>query len=237
MLDIQHISKTYANGKEAVKDLTLTVEAGDIYGFIGANGAGKTTTIKAVVGIHGFDEGDIQILGHSIREEPVKCKQQFAFLPDNPNLYEQLTGYQYIDFIGNVYGVPMEKRNSIVEQYARIFELEPALDNLISSYSHGMKQRLALIAALVHGSKLLILDEPFVGLDPKGAYHLKEIMKERAAAGCAIFFSTHVLEVAEKLCNKVAIMKAGRLVANGNLDEVKGASSLETIFMELQDDE
>ena len=237
MLEIRHMSKSYPNGKEAVKDLTLTVEAGDIYGFIGANGAGKTTTIKAVVGIHDFDEGDIQILGHSIRKDPVTCKQNFAFLPDNPNLYEQLTGYQYIDFIGNIYGVPMEKRNRIVDNYARIFELEAALDSLISSYSHGMKQRLALITALVHEPKLLILDEPFVGLDPKGAYHLKEMMKEKAAAGCAIFFSTHVLEVAEQLCNKVAIMKAGQLVANGSLDEVKGSSSLETIFMELQDDE
>ena len=237
MLEIQHLTKTYKGGKKAVDNLSLRVAAGDIYGFIGANGAGKTSTIKSIVGIHDFDSGEIYICGHSIREEPLACKQQMAFLPDNPDLYENLTGLQFLDFIADIYRVSMEQRQQHIEKYAGIFELKDSLNKLIAAYSHGMKQRLALIAALLHEPKLLILDEPFVGLDPKGAYYFKQIMRELASKGSAIFFSTHVLEVAEELCTKIAILQNGRLVADGRTSEVKGASSLEEVFMELQNDD
>ena len=221
MLKIEHLTKVYSNGKKAVDDLSLMVEPGDIYGFIGANGAGKTSTIKSIVGIHDFDKGEIYICGHSIRKEPLLCKKKMAFLPDNPDIYR----------------VSMEKRQAAIEKYSKMFELDTSLDQLISAYSHGMKQRLALIAALLHEPELLILDEPFVGLDPKGAYYFKQIMRELASQGHAIFFSTHVLEVAEELCNKIAILQKGRLVANGRTSEVKGTSSLEQVFMELQEDD
>ncbi|MBZ2124414.1 ABC transporter ATP-binding protein [Streptococcus gordonii] len=237
MLKIEHLTKVYSNGKKAVDDLSLMVESGDIYGFIGANGAGKTSTIKSIVGIHDFDKGEIYICGHSIRKEPLLCKKKMAFLPDNPDLYKNLTARQFLDFVADIYRVSMEKRRAAMEKYSKMFELDTSLDQLISAYSHGMKQRLALIAALLHEPELLILDEPFVGLDPKGAYYFKQIMRELASQGHAIFFSTHVLEVAEELCNKVAILQKGRLVANGRTPEVKGAFSLEQVFMELQDDD
>ena len=237
MLKIEHLIKVYSNGKKAVDDLSLMVESGDIYGFIGANGAGKTSTIKSIVGIHDFDKGEIYICGHSIRKEPLLCKKKMAFLPDNPDLYKNLTARQFLDFVADIYRVSMEKRRAAMEKYSKMFELDTSLDQLISAYSHGMKQRLALIAALLHEPELLILDEPFVGLDPKGAYYFKQIMRELASQGHAIFFSTHVLEVAEELCNKVAILQKGRLVANGRTSEVKGTFSLEQVFMELQDDD
>ena len=237
MLKIEHLTKVYSNGKKAVDDLSLMVESGDIYGFIGANGAGKTSTIKSIVGIHDFDKGEIYICGHSIRKEPLLCKKKMAFLPDNPDLYKNLTARQFLDFVADIYRVSMEKRRAAMEKYSKMFELDTSLDQLISAYSHGMKQRLALIAALLHEPELLILDEPFVGLDPKGAYYFKQIMRELASQGHAIFFSTHVLEVAEELCNKVAILQKGRLVANGRTPEVKGAFSLEQVFMELQEDD
>ena len=237
MLKIEHLTKVYSNGKKAVNDLSLMVESGDIYGFIGANGAGKTTTIKSIVGIHDFDKGEIYICGHSIRKEPLLCKKKMAFLPDNPDLYKNLTARQFLDFVADIYRVAMEKKQAAIEKYSKMFELDTSLDQLISAYSHGMKQRLALIAALLHEPELLILDEPFVGLDPKGAYYFKQIMRELASQGHAIFFSTHVLEVAEELCNKVAILQKGRLVANGRTSEVKGTFSLEQVFMELQEDD
>ena len=237
MLKIEHLTKVYSNGKKAVDDLSLMVESGDIYGFIGANGAGKTSTIKSIVGIHDFDKGEIYICGHSIRKEPLLCKKKMAFLPDNPDLYKNLTARQFLDFVADIYRVSMEKRRAAMEKYSKMFELDTSLDQLISAYSHGMKQRLALIAALLHEPELLILDEPFVGLDPKGAYYFKQIMRELASQGHAIFFSTHVLEVAEELCNKIAILQKGRLVANGRTSEVKGTSSLEQVFMELQEDD
>ena len=237
MLKIEHLTKVYSNGKKAVDDLSLMVETGDIYGFIGANGAGKTSTIKSIVGIHDFDKGEIYICGHSIRKEPLLCKKKMAFLPDNPDLYKNLTARQFLDFVADIYRISMEKRQVAIEKYSKMFELDTSLDQLISAYSHGMKQRLALIAALLHEPELLILDEPFVGLDPKGAYYFKQIMRELASQGNTIFFSTHVLEVAEELCNKVAILQKGRLVANGRTSEVKGASSLEEVFMELQEDD
>lgn len=235
MLEIQQLTKIYKDGRKAVDNLSLRVEAGDIYGFIGANGAGKTSTIKSIVGIHDFDEGEIYICGRSIKEDPLFCKQKMAFLPDNPDLYENLTALQFLDFVADIYRVSMDKRQQQIEKYAKIFELKDVLNQLISSYSHGMKQRLALIAALVHEPLILILDEPLVGLDPKGAYYIKQIMKELANQGRAVFFSTHVLEVAEEVCTKIAILQKGHLVADGRTSEIIGSSSLEKIFMELQE--
>lgn len=214
-------------------DLTLEVEAGDIYGFIGHNGAGKSTTLKAVVGVLAFEQGDIFIDGHSIKSEPLVCKQAMAFIPDNPDLYPQLTGIQYLNFIADIYGVSREQRNELIKKYAATFELTDNLGDIVSSYSHGMKQKLVIIGALIHKPKLLVMDEPFVGLDPKATFSMKEIMREICAAGGAIFFSTHVLEVAEKLCNKIAIIKGGKLVANGETQEVIGNESLEETFLEL----
>jgi ABC-2 type transport system ATP-binding protein len=233
MLEIKHLSKTYKGGKKAVDDLSLTIEAGDIYGFIGHNGAGKTTTIKSVVGILNFEAGEITIEGHSIVDEPLVCKQMVAFIPDNPELYEALTGIQYLNFVADVYRVNKTERTERIKKYGDALELTKYLGDVISSYSHGMKQKLAIISALIHQPKLLILDEPFVGLDPKSSYTLKEIMKEMCKNGAAIFFSTHILEVAEKLCNKIAIIKKGKLIASGCTATVKGDQSLEELFMEL----
>lgn len=237
MLTISHFSKTYKGGRRAVDDLSLTVEAGDIFGFIGHNGAGKTTTIRAVVGVLDFTEGEILIDGHSVKSDPVACKSVTAYIPDNPDLYEHLTGIQYLNFIGDVFRVGKAEREARVADYAGRFELTGSLGGLISSYSHGMKQKLALIGALIHTPRLLVLDEPFVGLDPKASHTLKEIMHEPCGQGSAIFFSTHVLEVAEKLCNKIAIIKDGRLIACGETAAVKGSQSLEDVFLELTDDE
>lgn len=234
MLEIKHLTKVYENGKKAVDDLSLSISNGDIYGFIGANGAGKTSTLKAVVGIHPFDTGDILIDGISIQSSPIQCKEKIAYIPDNPNLYEHLTGYQFIHFIADIYKVSLDERQQQITKYSELFEMTQSLGNVISSYSHGMKQRTALIAALVHSPKLLILDEPFVGLDPKGAYHLKQVMSEVAQSGGAIFYSTHVLDVAEKLCNKIAIIKDGKLIASGPVATIKGTHSLESVFMEVQ---
>ena len=236
MLEIKNFSKFYGN-KKAVENLSISVQSGDIYGFIGANGAGKTTTIKAVVGIHDFENGSITIDGHSIKEEPVICKKMMAYIPDNPDLYEHLTGFQYINFIADLFEVSTEIRRERIQRYGDLFGMTKNLSGMISSYSHGMKQKTAIISALVHSPKLLILDEPFVGLDPKAAFLLKKIMHECVSDGGAIFFSTHVLDVAEKLCNKIAIIKNGKLIASGNTEEVKGNKSLETFFMEVQDNE
>lgn len=238
MLQIKNLSKTYGGGKKkAVDNLSLDIEAGDIYGFIGHNGAGKTTTIKAVVGILDFDEGDIYIDGKSVKDYPLECKAITAYIPDTPELYPMLTGIQYLNFVSDIYGVSKEARQERIKKYGDLFELTKNLGDMISSYSHGMKQKLAIISALVHEPKLLVLDEPFVGLDPSASYTLKEIMKELCAKGGAIFFSTHVLEVAEKLCNKIAIIKNGQLISKGGIDEVKGDSSLEEVFLELTDHE
>ena len=236
MLEIKNFSKFYGD-KKVVDNLSISVQSGDIYGFIGANGAGKTTTIKAVVGIHDFENGSITIDGHSIKEEPVICKKMMAYIPDNPDLYEHMTGFQYINFIADIFEISTEIRRERIQRYSDLFEMTEHLSGMISSYSHGMKQRTAIISALVHSPKLLILDEPFVGLDPKAAFLLKKVMHECVSDGGAIFFSTHVLDVAEKLCNKIAIIKNGKLIASGNTEEVKGNKSLETFFMEVQDNE
>ena len=233
MLSIRNLTKTYKGGKTAVSHLSLQVESGDIYGFIGHNGAGKTTTIKSVVGIIDFEEGDILIDGVSVKDDPMKCKSKIAYIPDNPDLYEYLTGIQYLNFMSDVFGVSKAERERLIKSYGEGFELTSALGDLISSYSHGMKQKLAIIGALVHSPRIMILDEPFVGLDPKAIVYLKEVMHQLCGAGAAIFFSTHVLDVAEKLCNKVAIIKEGKLIASGKTDELTGGRSLETVFMEV----
>lgn len=234
MLKIENLSKTYGD-KKAVDHLSLHIQPGEIYGFIGHNGAGKTTTIKACCGILQFDEGNIFIDGISIKEDSMKGKQKLAYIPDNPDLYEFMTGIQYLNFIADVFGVGAQERNVRIHKYADMFELTSDLGQGISEYSHGMKQKLAIISALVHEPKLIIMDEPFVGLDPKASYKLKELMQEMCNKGTAIFFSTHVLEVAEKLCDKVAIIKGGRLIVAGTMDEVKGNTSLEHVFLELED--
>lgn len=237
MLSIKNVSKTYKGGKKAVDNLSLDIKVGDIYGFIGHNGAGKTTTIRAVAGVLDFEEGEIFINGISIKDDPVACKKVIAYIPDSPDLYAHLTGIDYIDFIADIYDVDQSTRERLTKEYADAFELTPNLGDSISSYSHGMKQKLAIIAALVHRPKLLILDEPFVGLDPKASRKLKDIMGELCNEGSAIFFSTHVLEVAEKLCNKIAIIKDGKLAADGPTKEVIGDNSLEGLFLELVDEE
>lgn len=233
MLKITDFSKSYKSDKKAVDSINLEVKKGDIFGFIGHNGAGKTTTIRAVVGVLDFEEGDIFVEGISIKKDPVACKQKMAYIPDNPDLYEHLTGIAYLNFVGDIYGVRKSEREASIKKYADDFELTQNLGDSIASYSHGMKQKLAIISALIHSPKLLVLDEPFVGLDPKAAHTLKTIMTELCKSGSAIFFSTHVLEVAEKLCNKIAIIKGGKLVSCGTIEEVKGNSSLEEVFMEL----
>ena len=235
MLTIEHLTKCYGGDVRAVDDLSLTVMPGDIYGFIGHNGAGKTTTLRAVAGILSFDSGSVRINGKSIVDDPIACKREMAYIPDNPDIYEHLTGIQYLNFVADIYGVSESDRDERIKKYADAFEMTPRLNDLIGSCSHGMKQKIALISALIHNPKLLLLDEPFVGLDPKAAHTLKTFMTEMCANGAAIFFSTHVLEVAEKLCNKIAIIKNGKLIAAGEMDKVKGDDSLETLFLELTD--
>ena len=234
MLKITNLTKSYGD-KKAVDDLTLHIKPGEIYGFIGHNGAGKTTTIKACCGILQFDSGEILVDGMSIKDEPLKCKKEIAYIPDNPDLYEFLSGIKYLNFIADIYGISKGEREERIKKYSDLFELTEDLAQPISAYSHGMKQKLAIIAALIHKPKLMIMDEPFVGLDPKASFSLKELMKELCAEGGAIFFSTHVLEVAEKLCHKIAIIKEGRLVVAGPTEEVKGNTSLEDVFLELED--
>ncbi len=233
MLRMEHLTKVYG-GKKAVDDLSLHIQPGEIYGFIGHNGAGKTTTLKSVVGILQFDEGEITIDGISIREQPLACKKKFAYIPDNPDLYDFMTGIKYLNFIADVFGVDENIRQERIRKYAELFELTNDLGQPIAAYSHGMKQKLAIIAAWMHDPKLIIMDEPFVGLDPKVSHLLKGMMREVCDNGGAIFFSTHVLEVAEKLCDKVAIIKGGKLIRSGTMEEVKGDDSLEEVFLELE---
>lgn len=233
MLVINHLTKSYGD-KKAVDDLNLHIQKGEIYGFIGHNGAGKTTTLKSVVGILDFDEGEILIDGISIKEDPMTCKKNIAYIPDNPDLYEFMTGIQYLNFIADIFNVDSNNRKQIIEKLAEEFEIKDNLVQPITSYSHGMKQKLAIISAWVHSPKLIIMDEPFVGLDPKAAHTLKEMMREVCDNGGAIFFSTHVLEVAEKLCDKIAIIKNGNLIKSGTMEEVKGDKSLENVFLELE---
>lgn len=232
MLEIKNYTKVYGEGKKAADNVSLTVESGDIYGFIGHNGAGKSTTIRAVVGVLDFTEGEIYIDGHSVKEEPMECKRVTAYIPDNPDLYENLTGIQYLNFIADVFGISAAEREERIRKYADMFEITDSLGDMISSYSHGMKQKVAIISALIHDPKLMVLDEPFVGLDPKAAFTLKEIMREMCRNGAAIFFSTHVLDVAEKLCNKVAIIRKGRIIATGTMEEITEGHSLEETFLE-----
>jgi len=234
MLRIEHYTKKYGD-KVAVKDLSLHIRPGELYGFIGHNGAGKTTTIKACCGILDFDEGEIYINGTSIKEDPIACKRQLAYLPDNPDLYDYMSGIQYLSFVADIFGVSQKDREERIHRYAQMLEIESDLAQSIGAYSHGMKQKLALISALVHAPKLLIMDEPFVGLDPKASRQLKDTMREICDRGGAIFFSTHVLEVAEKLCDKVAIIKDGVLMKHGTMEEVRGDESLEAVFLELEE--
>ena len=232
ILEIRHYSKSYAEGKKAADDVSLQVAAGDIYGFIGHNGAGKSTTIRAVVGVLDFTEGEILIDGHSVKTEPMACKRITAYIPDNPDLYENLTGIQYLNFVADVFAISAADREERIRKYAGLFEITDSLGDLIGSYSHGMKQKVAIISALIHEPRLLVLDEPFVGLDPKATFTLKEIMREMCERGTAVFFSTHVLDVAEKLCNKVAIIKHGRIIASGTMEELTDGHSLEEVFLE-----
>ena len=234
MLNIQHLTKIYG-GKKAVDDLSLHIRPGEIYGFIGHNGAGKATTLKSCCGILQFDSGDILVDGVSIRKDPLACKKRMAYIPDNPDLYEYMTGIQYLNFIADVFGVPAAERAERIRRYGDAFELTGDLAQPVSAYSHGMKQKLAILSALVHAPKLLLMDEPFVGLDPKASHQLKVLMRQFCDGGGAIFFSTHVLEVAEKLCDKVAIIRGGRLIRAGTMEEVKGDDSLEEVFLELED--
>ena len=236
MLYIQHLTKRYGE-KKAVDDLSLHIAAGEIYGFIGHNGAGKTTTLKSVVGILQFDEGEITIDGHSVKAEPLVCKREMAYIPDNPDLYDFMTGIKYLNFVADIFGVGAAERQARIRKYADAFELTDDLAQPIAAYSHGMKQKLAIIAAWLHQPKLIIMDEPFVGLDPKASHLLKGMMREVCDQGGAIFFSTHVLEVAEKLCDKVAIIKGGKLIRSGTMEEVKGDDSLEEVFLELEGEE
>lgn len=235
MLRIEHLTKIYGD-KKAVDDLSIHIKPGEIYGFIGHNGAGKTTTLKSVVGILQFDSGEIFINGNSIKEDPLTCKRDIAYIPDNPDLYDFMTGIKYLNFVADVFGVSLSNRQSRINDYAERFELTKDLAQPIAAYSHGMKQKLAIIAAWIHTPKLIIMDEPFVGLDPKASHLLKIMMREICDNGGAIFFSTHVLEVAEKLCDKIAIIKGGKLIRSGTMAEVKGDSSLEQVFLELEGD-
>lgn len=235
MLKIEHLTKTYGE-KKAVDDLTLHIAPGEIYGFIGHNGAGKTTTLKSVVGILQFDDGEILINGKSIRTAPLDCKRDIAYIPDNPDLYDYMSGIKYLNFIADIFGVSAADRKERIRKYSELFELTADLAQPIAAYSHGMKQKLAIIAAWLHSPKLIIMDEPFVGLDPKASHLLKGMMRQVCDEGGAIFFSTHVLEVAEKLCDKVAIIKGGKLVRSGTMEEVKGDDSLEEVFLELEEE-
>lgn len=232
MLRIEHLTKSYGE-KKAVDDLTLHILPGEIYGFIGHNGAGKTTTIKSVVGIQNYDSGEIFINGVNIKDDPIGCKKITAYIPDNPDLYEFMSGVQYLSFIGSIFGIPRDAMKERIEKYADLFEIKGDLGAAIAQYSHGMKQKLAIISALIHEPELVVLDEPFVGLDPKASHILKGIMRDICDRGGSIFFSTHVLEVAEKLCDKVAIIKNGKLIRSGTMEEVKGDESLEEVFLGL----
>lgn len=236
MLEIKNLTKTYGT-KKAVDDLSLAIEPGKIYGFIGHNGAGKTTTLKSCCGILSFDSGEIYVNGLSVKDNPIECKRHIAYIPDNPDLYDFMSGIKYLNFIADIYGVPGDIRRQRIEKYADLLSLKGDLAQPVSSYSHGMKQKLAVISALIHEPKLMIMDEPFVGLDPKAAHTLKELMRELCDQGGAIFFSTHVLEVAEKLCDKIAIIKDGRLIASGTTESVKGNESLEEVFLDLVEDD
>ena len=236
MVEIKGLCKSYDN-KRVVDNLDLTINDGEIYGFIGHNGAGKTTTIKCLIGILSFEKGEILIDGLSIKDKPIECKRKIAYIPDNPDLYNYMSGIDYLNFIGDVFNVANEERAKRIDKYAGIFELTDSLANPISSYSHGMRQKLAIIAAWLHEPDLIVMDEPFVGLDPKASHDLKLMMREFCDRGGSIFFSTHVLEVAEKLCDKVAIIKQGQLIKSGTMEEVKGDSSLESVFLELEDDD
>ncbi|MCQ2523745.1 MAG: ABC transporter ATP-binding protein [Lachnospiraceae bacterium] len=237
VLEINNYTKDYGAGKKAADNVTLSVESGDIFGFIGHNGAGKSTTIRAVVGVLEFEEGEILVNGHSVKTEPIECKKDIAYIPDNPDLYEHLTGIQYLNFIADVFGIDAVEREKLIKEYADEFEITSALGDMISSYSHGMKQKVALISAFIHKPKLLVLDEPFVGLDPKASIVLKKMMKKLCEEGGAVFFSTHVLDVAQKLCNKIAIIKEGKIITTGNMDELLGDKSLEDVFMEVVENE
>lgn len=235
MISIKNYSKTYNNGKKAVDNLSLEVLPGDLFAFIGHNGAGKSTTLKSIVGILPFEEGEILIDGKSVKDDPIECKKIIGYIPDNPDLYNSLSGIGYLNFIADLFKVSSEKRKNIIEHYAKLFGLENDLNNIISSYSHGMKQKLALISAFVHEPKVLIMDEPFVGLDPKATFIVKSAMKEFCENGGSIFFSTHILEVAQKLCNKIAIIKDGKLIISGDMEVVTKDASLEEVFLELTD--
>ena len=236
MLQIKNLTKSYSSKVRAVDNLNLTINAGEIFAFIGHNGAGKSTAIKCIVGALNFEEGEIFIDGVSIKKDPVYCKSISAYIPDNPDIYDFLTGFQYLNFIADIYGVDKEQKQALISDYATRFEIINDLGNLVSSYSHGMKQKLVLISALIHKPKLIVMDEPFVGLDPLAAHRVKEIMREMCNNGCAIFFSTHVLEVAEKLCDRVGIIKDGKLVAQGSMEEIVGDKSLESIFLEIAEE-
>ncbi|MEA4920968.1 MAG: ABC transporter ATP-binding protein [Clostridiaceae bacterium] len=236
MLEIKNLTKTYGT-KKAVDNLSLAIEPGEIYGFIGHNGAGKTTTLKSCCGILSFDSGEIYVNGLSVKDNAIECKRHIAYIPDNPDLYDFMSGIKYLNFIADIYGVPGDIRRQRIEKYADLLTLKGDLAQPVSSYSHGMKQKLAVISALIHEPKLMIMDEPFVGLDPKAAHTLKELMRELCDQGGAIFFSTHVLEVAEKLCDKIAIIKDGRLIASGTTESVKGNESLEEVFLDLVEDD
>ena len=236
MIEIKNVTKKYGD-KVAVDNVSFTVDDGEIFAFIGHNGAGKTTLIKAIVGIHDFDEGDILIDGKSIKTEPVACKKLMAFVPDNPETYEQMKAIDYIDFICDMYEVDNETRKKNIEKYSKLFGMEDKLNDTIDSYSHGMKQKIVLISALAHDPKILIMDEPFVGLDPKAVFEIKEVLNEMIKEGKIVFYSTHILDVAEKLCSKVAIIKNGKLVKSGSMKQIKGDKSLENVFMELEDKE
>lgn len=233
MIEIRNVKKSYDGKKWALDDVSLTVEKGDLFGFIGHNGAGKTTLLRSIAGIIPFDSGDIVVLGHSIQTEPLVVKKDLAYIPDNPDIYESIKASQYLDFIADVFSVSLERRVQLIQEYATMFELKEVLDQPISTFSHGMKQKLVLISALIHEPKVMLLDEPFVGLDPKAAYLLKETLKTMCGKGMSIFFSTHVLEVAEKLCNKVAIIKQGKIVVQGETNTVIKDQSLESLFLEL----
>ena len=236
MLEIRHFTKSYGGKTKAADDVNLSVYGGDICGFIGHNGAGKSTTIRAVVGVLDFSRGEIFIDGHSVKDDPIACKQVTAYIPDNPDLYENLTGIQYLNFVADVFDIGAAERKERIGRYADLFEIRESLGDLIGSYSHGMKQKVAIISALIHEPKLLVLDEPFVGLDPKASFTLKEIMREMCREGTAIFFSTHVLDVAEKLCNKVAIIRKGRIIASGTMEELTEGHSLEEAFLEADNE-
>ena len=235
MLRIENLTKRYGE-KTAVNNLSLHIAPGEIYGFIGHNGAGKTSTLKCIVGIQDFDEGEIYINSKSIKNQPIECKKLFAYIPDNPDIYDFMTGIQYLNFVADIFEVSQQERSELIKKYADMFEISGSLNDAINSYSHGMKQKLVIISALIHSPKLIIMDEPFVGLDPKASHTLKQLMRELCDNGGAIFFSTHVLEVAEKLCDRIAIIKNGRLVTSGTTDEVKGNDSLEDVFLELEED-